>query len=419
MLAVAVVSVVGAAVAAGSVVPSAAAPLKHRTAPVSNSASLWRQLDGSGARSRSNPYERVLTVDTIANARLQHVVQTPLAGSFDDETCSASGTYGPATSPLLEPGGRLFAVTSNALDEFNVATGRLTHTRALPNERTSYAAVTRGIAVTFGVDCDSVSDPTGPIQGAVATTGVGRWRDSLGAAWVVETAPYVVSVGSGSDTDSGFETRNLTTGKVVWATTNQCNYGQPPAIVGGEVFEDRCDPAGAQHLSAYRLSDGSVTWSRAGSYTIFRGNSDTSATAQLYVQKPDGAVVALSARTGAQLHRLSGATDVIAADHTRVYATCGTNGAEVCAFRKTTGALVWRVAQAVATVRTPTSSEDPLIAVGGGVVYLDTGAALNAATGKALARLWTGSTATSLAVGDGYLVANTGDGKLRIYGLSR
>jgi hypothetical protein len=58
-----------------------------------------------------------------------------------------------------------------------------------------------------------------------------------------------------------------------------------------------------------------------------------------------------------------------------------------------------------------------LAAEAGGVLYLDQGPALNIASGRTLATLWAGLTATALAVGDGRIAVVTDPRVLDLYGL--
>ena len=134
---------------------------------------------------------------------------------------------------------------------------------------------------------------------------------------------------------------------------------------------------------------------------------DATEGAQVYATNPNGHIVAISAQTGQRLYPLHGAKNVLAVDGGQVYASCGANSLNVCAYDKTTGAVTW----------TATSQPATLASVGGGVIYLSDGAALSTTSGALLKTLWTTETATSLAVGDGRLAVVKTRRDVELYGL--
>lgn len=164
-------------------------------------------------------------------------------------------------------------------------------------------------------------------------------------------------------------------------------------------------------IEARTLATGSPVWSLPGSWTLQRGDLG-SAGKHLYATNPSGAVVDLDPATGQVVYTLSGAKTVLAVDSTRVYATC--TGADICAYDISTGALLWQ-----RTV--PYSNPPALAAEADGVLYLDSGAALNASTGKTITTIWPtefgSKPATALAVGDGRIAVSTDPWTLDLYGL--
>ena len=120
-----------------------------------------------------------------------------------------------------------------------------------------------------------------------------------------------------------------------------------------------------------------------------------------------GSVVSLNPLTGKTQYALAGATNVLAVTSARVFATCGSSG--VCGCSITSGSRRWN---------TQLGSAPQLAAAAGGVLYLDSGLALNTGTGKTMATLWAAdSPASGLAIGDGR-IAVVSDGQiLDLYGL--
>ena len=106
------------------------------------------------------------------------------------------------------------------------------------------------------------------------------------------------------------------------------------------------------------------------------------------------------------------AAKVLAVDTSRVYATCGR--LHVCAYNINTGAREWGSAEL--------NAPPGLAAEADGVLYLDLGTALNAATGKIITTIWGSAVfavhpATAFAVGDGRIAVVTDPRVLDLYGL--
>jgi outer membrane protein assembly factor BamB len=229
---------------------------------------------------------------------------------------------------------------------------------------------------------------------------------------MTESGDFVVISGGTIGSGNYVEGLNLRNGSTAWSTFPDCLQGPTP-VAGGNVIVSGCQQTttgdGAPELSAFGVTRGHPAWTRAGSWTVYRADSDTDPHAQVYVRNPHGHAVALDSQTGEGLYRMRGARVVAAADDHRVYATCG-SGARFCAYDKTTGKRIWRIDHTAGPNGT-------LASVGGDVLYLDDGDALNAATGQSLKQLWATGTASSLAVGRGHVVAVVDGVHTNIYGL--
>ena len=212
---------------------------------------------------------------------------------------------------------------------------------------------------------------------------------------------YVVT--SGADAAGYFfAVLSLSDGKTVWQRILSAGCSAP-LVVDSLTFTGSCDSQGNPLLEARNLGTGRLAWSQPGHWTIQRGDAN-----QLFATDSAGAVVALNPLTGQQEYTLSQAVTVLAADTSRAYATCGSQGQDLCAYNLSTGTLEWQEAFTTA-----------LAAEAGGVLYLDSGYALNAATGQIIKAMPFGSPpASALAVGDGRIAAVTAPRILDLYGLS-
>jgi outer membrane protein assembly factor BamB len=160
-------------------------------------------------------------------------------------------------------------------------------------------------------------------------------------------------------------------------------------------------------LTARNLATGAVIWSRSGTWQLWRGDTDAATGRHIYATNASGSVVSLNPLTGKTQYSLAGAANVLAVAGARVFATCGGSG--VCGYSITSGRRQWN---------TQLGSAPQLAAAAGGVLYLDSGLALNTGTGKIMATLWAaGSLASGLAVGDGRIAVVSDGQVLELYGL--
>ncbi len=369
----------------------------------------WAQNDSNGAQSRANLNETTLTPSTVTHAALLRSVTAKTVSP--DAYCGATTI----TEPVLT-GGKMFAVVSNEIAAYNAATGaRLWHVNPDPGFITLFKAlaVTNGLVLVGELDCVSQSDPNGAIAAFNATTGAPVWRTQFVGPLdeMVVSGKYAVE--SGTSVGSGNITTvvNAATGAVVWQKFYD-NCGDGVVVSAGNVVTTHCtfDGTGAV-LEADALATGTKVWSRSGSWTVQRGDSDTTTGHHLYATPASGVVDDLNPATGATRFALSGATTVLAVDKTRAYAVCFSGTSSICAYDIASGYQVWRHGY----------TSVPLGAEAGNVLYLGSGEALNAATGVHLKSLFPStSAADALVVGDGRVLAvSDGNQKTaKLYGLS-
>jgi hypothetical protein len=369
--------------------------------------SPWYENDSGAAHSRANLTETVLTPSTVAKARyLRGVVSPP---GPPNEFCG-----GQMADPVLV-GGYLYAIANERVTKYNAATGALIWQRTPDPTFDSYfwsLDVSKDTVVVGGYDCESVSTPLDETYAYNATTGALEWSGPGGGggySQAVVVRPYVVAAGQDA-AGYGVGVYKLSDGKQVWLGGGCLSNGNAyPLVVGKVVIGYNCDSQDNANIEAMNLATGAALWSYPGAWEIQRGDLSSSSGKHVYATNPSGKVVDLDPLTGQVEYSLSGAVNVLAVDGLRAYATCGTRGKYVCAYNIGTGALEWQDKRLAAT--------PALAAEAGGVLYLDFGRALNAATGQALKTLWAG-TASAIAVGDGRIAVVVDPRVCDLYGLS-
>jgi outer membrane protein assembly factor BamB len=396
------------AVALAALLAVTGAASAHAASGSSTTAS-WRQTNGAGSESRANLDETTLTPATVADATRLHRFAEPA-------TSPGCSTYAP-NSPLLSAN-HLELVSGGEIKQYNVQRSRLSrHVDLAAPDSTNYnnLVLGRGHVVVGGSDCESVSDPNGFLFSYNSTTGAPQWQwNGPGVGDLVESGPTLVVSGGTVGSGNYIDALRISNGATLWSKFFDCFPGTTP-IAGGNVIASTCVPNGdgddVARLLGFRLSNGTRAWARTGLWTVYRADSDTATRAQVYATNPHGNDVALNAQTGARLYGMTGARDVLAADNRRVYATCGIQGVTVCGYAKSDGSKLW-------TASYVPNQDSPLASVAGGVLYLDDGQALNAATGKLITRLWSSGRASGLAVGRGLVAAQIDGVHTDLYGLS-
>ena len=375
--------------------------------------SPWPQTNGNAAQSRVNLTEKVLTPAAVTKVRPLRSVLAPLRPQ--NPACGPTGI----SAPVLA-GGYVYAMTNYKLSKYNAATGRLIwRTNPDPTFVTHYdsLAVSGNLVIVGGDDsCITESEISGSIFAFNASTGALVWsantQPESGFTGAVVSGSYVVMAGA----DIGYEVAvfNLSNGKPVWRHF-ECGGNSPdlPLVVGRLVMSYGCDSKGNETIEADNLATGAAVWRLTGSWKLQSGDLNTSNGTHLYVTNPSGTVVDLNPRTGQVAYSLSQAVNVLAVGQFRVYATCGSQGQDICAYNTSTGALEWQNTQFGL-------GPGALAAEAAGVLYLDSGFALNAGTGQYITTIWQSpgnSPATALAVGDGRVAVVSEPRILDLYGL--
>jgi len=382
---------------------SIATSLKQAPAATTES-SPWFDTNSNAAASRANPTEKVLSPTTATKIKYLRSVASPLIAP-------KANCPGDVLAPVLV-GGYLYVMTNAELSKYNPATGALIW-RSIPdpgfNNFYESLAVSGNLVIVGARGCQSSSDPGGALYAFNTSTGALVWSKFLTAINdAVVAGSYVITEGvnaAGSDVT----VLNLNNGNVVW---NQfgCGGGYPSVVVEMTVMSNGCDAQSNASLNANSLATGAVLWSLPGSWSIQRGDQSGPNGKHLYATDPTGTVVDLNPLTGQVEYSLSQAVGVLAVDASRVYATCGSQGQDLCGYNIGTGALEWQ--------DTPIATPG-LAAEADGVLYLDYGSALNSATGKRITTIWSSfsTRATALAIGDGRIAVVSDPRVLDLFGL--
>ena len=369
--------------------------------------SPWFDTNSNAAGSRANPTEKVLSPTAVTKAKyLRNVVVPPIPPKAQCQEDVA------APVPV---GGYLYLITNGSLSKYNAATGKLVW-RRIPDRTFSTIydslAVSGNLVVLGGFDCLSASEPVGNLWAYNTSTGALMWSNGGPEGREIDDAviatSYVITEGADA-IGSVAQVFNLNNGDLVWSTQQGCGIGGHAVVVDLVVISYGCDTQGQATLEGNGLTTGALLWTLPGNWTIQRGDLSGSLGRHLYVTNPSGAAVDLNPLTGQVRYSLNGAGTVLAVDTSRVYATCGSNGLELCAYSISTGALEWQNTQLSAS----------LAAEADGVLYLQSGAVLNASTGHTIT---TGLRkyilgASAIAVGDGRIAVVTVHQVLDLFGL--
>ena len=384
--------IVSALAAAGG--SSAAANLAAHAAATTTSP--WGQTDYNAAQSRANLAETILTRANVAQA--VHLRAITIGLKPPSQACSQQ------VDSLALPGGSVYVAGGGFVAKYGAATGHLLWRRSTSvssQDRLDSVAVGDVLVVVGGSDCGSASDPRGTMQAFNAMTGELAWTRPVTASagaldTLVVSSGLVISAGFSEGGGPQLSVRRIGTGALVWKSVSDASCSGRMLVVAQVVITGGDCNAGTQAIIGRRLASGAKVWQRAGVWQLQRGDASSLAGHHLFVTNPKGTIVSLNPLTGRTQFALSGATAVLAVGSGQAYAVCGSS---VCAYSKSDGSLRWKVSAGF----TPA-----LAAEAGGVLYLDGGTALNTGNGKALATLWTGRSASSLAISDGRIAAVTG-----------
>ena len=377
----------------------------------------WTNANADAAQSRANLSENMLSPTAVTKIKYLRSIPSPVISP-------GAACPGNIVAPL-PTGGSLYAMTNDLLSKYDPATGKLIW-RATPDpsfaEVYQSLAMSGGLVIVGGIQCDTVSQPAGFLKTFNAATGALAWTgyapEGLKQAVTVGTS-YVVAEGADA-AGSDAAVLNLKDGTLLWHHFGCLNSDSPndPVVVGLMVLGYGCDSQGRATIEARHVATGTLAWRLPAGWVIQRGDLAGPAGTHLYATDLSGTVVDLNPQTGQVVYPLDKAVTVLAVDATRVYAICGrrTLHTDICAYSIGTGSLEWQKSLFTSAISMKLAAEAD------GVLYLATGQALNASTGQVIGNVWGLGTynfrsPTAMAVGDAR-VAVAGDPRvLDLYGL--
>ena len=387
-----------------------ASPASIKTSLAAAESSPWYDTNANAADSRANLTEHVLSPSAVPKIKYLRSIVSPLPPPR--ALCPQS-----IVAPVLV-GGYLYAVSDGQVSKYNPATGTLIW-RSNPDPTISTwafrsLAVSGSLLVAGAEGCQSASQPGGEVFAYNTATGALVWKATApsGLTEAVIATSYVIA--SGVDAaGSQVEVFNLSTGQVAWSDFGCAGGTDRPLVVSLLVMWYGCDTQGNAKLEASNLATGTVVWSLPTGWTIQRGDLSGSAGTHLYLTNASGTVVDVNPQNGQAQYSLSGAANVVAVDASRVYASCGSQA--VCAYNIGTGALEWQKDGLGFAPAVPAEAD--------GVLYMDDGKALNAATGQVIGQVWQEidvyyyQTASAIAIGDGRIAVVANPRVLDLFGL--
>jgi hypothetical protein len=401
VLGVAVAITSGAATATAG--PASTAAVRSHASPTGPA---WSQTDSNAAGSRSNRHERTLTAHTVAGLVRQHRYAPPVDTAGD---CGAVGN----SAPILTAG-HVVEVSNDVLTTYDAETSKRLWSATLDSTKTTIynsVAAANGVVVVGGEDCESFSDPNGIEQAFNATNGHPMWHgftSPFGGALqhMVVSGNFVVAVGDSEGSGSIVSVNNLLTGADVWFHSfGECGESSNLAVVDGKVIYSHCDADGSNPvLEADNLATGTLDWSRVGTWSVERGDTDALTSRHLLAVGTNGTLVDMVPQTGATRRHLQGATHALVVGRSRVFTTC--NGSQICAFKLGDHSLLWSV-----------SDPSSLAAEAGGVLYLADGKMLRVGTGSLIATIGRHSQSSALVVGNGRMARTHSERSLLVYAL--
>jgi len=373
----------------------------------------WYDTNASAAQSRANLIEHVLSPSAVTKVKYLRSVVAPVV-SPTGHHCQFEEIDAP-----LPAGGYLYAATTGQISKYNPATGKLIW-RDAPMVKsfgrpTDFCFTSLAISGNTLIAGGGYSNHHGNFPSAVAaynaTTGKQLWLNSAFGGMFRNSVAVAGSfaIAAGIDRGGAFvDALNLSTGKTVWTVGGCFPSGSIfPLVVGQLVISYGCDSQGNANVVASQLATGAPVWSLTPQWTLQSGDLSGATGKHLYATDPAGTVEGLNPQTGNVEYSLSQAVTVLAVDLLRVYATCGSQGLDLCAYNIGDGALEWQ-----------DNYSPALAAEADGVLYLDSGVALNAATGMVIKRVWSSHYAASaMAIGDGRIAVVTDPRVLDLYGL--
>ncbi|PRX20380.1 outer membrane protein assembly factor BamB family protein [Actinoplanes italicus] len=330
------------------------------TPAVASPAPLWDHPGYDAEDSHYNPSETVINAGSIR--RLTEKWRAGLRTS--DASC------GGFSAPVLA-GERIYVSDQLGISAYSTINGEILWRYDWDDpmdSETPRLAVTDGLLIVAGGDCNSQSDPDGKLLALDARTGLPRWRQRVDIpiyTVVVDKSTVVVSGGSPSDEDAVIAYRSRD-GQLIW---QKAKHRSSEVSADGTVLARATDGSDVTTgtSAAVDITTGRVRWTRKAVWTAQAAHPGS---AVFYVTDKAGRLSAVQVGDGTPKWTVPGpASETIAVDRDRIYSV---SGAGVEALKVQDGTRAW-------IVRRKAEAVQPILA--GGLLYAG-GPVLDVATGK-------------------------------------
>ncbi|GAA1583882.1 PQQ-binding-like beta-propeller repeat protein [Actinoplanes couchii] len=308
---------------------------------------LWDHPGYDAEDSHYNPHETRVTIATIA--KVTRTWQVDLRTSA--ESCSRFAT------PVVA-GGRIHVSDQLGLSTYDVKTGQPLWRydwKDADDTGTPRLAVSDGLVIAAGNDCNSQSDPDGYLFAVDARTGLPRWQQSTGSpitSMVVDKGVVAVSGGSASDDNevTAFATRD---GRELWSRPNALTS---EVSANGTLLLRTEDTKS----SAASILTGKDSWTRDSTWTARAADPHSE---WFYATDAAGNLSAIRVSDGAVRWKIPSSktdTNEMAVDENRIYRASGRN---ILALNTADGTKAWSRTQSAEATQ-PTRAGDLLYAGG-------------------------------------------------------
>jgi outer membrane protein assembly factor BamB len=319
------------AVAAATVLLTAAVPLAHAAPAAAASASVWTQQGYGPGNTGYNPDESELNASTVKS--LQDEWSWLL--SSDDPEC-ADGQFTPVVA-----GGRTFTADPGGIYAHEATDGlhEWTFTYAEPEvDLATNLAVAGNVLIATVAKCSYGSGTT--VYGLDVSTGDVLWWNQLGVnSYGLVVDKGIAAVGgwddySEEDPDlvAGFR---ISDGSLRWVRSGvRLGAG---ASANGTLLLSRSETPGSL---AVKITTGAQVWQSAKSWSVLAANP---AGDRFYVGDPAGSLVAVKSATGAAVWTVKKAAGALSTDGRRLYVA---RGKVLTAYDPAKGKKLWSKTQA-------------------------------------------------------------------------
>jgi len=337
----------------------------------------WGQFHFGPDRTGFNPYETVLSPNTVGNLAVKWQA---VKGGGSSSPVLANG--------VLYVGG--FDDTGATLYAFNSDTGAVLWKYAMGNWNWSGTPAVANGVVYVGTDA---------LYALNASTGALLWKYN-GGGGTAAVANDVVYYGN----QQGLYALNAETGVLLWKHTGSGPL-DTPAVANGMVYFGSIDG----YVCALNASTGAFVWCYHITGEVY--SSPVIVNGVVYF---DPGLYALDANTGALLWTATdcGCVDTPAVANGVAYAGNIERWFGVGAYNAATGTLLWKYETESAVLASPAVANGVVYAVDWGNMY-----ALNASTGALLWKYMVGGPYSSPAVDNGMVYVADGNGNFYAFGL--